>query len=118
MKCRLIRELKHVDGYMQPAGTIIDHWQAFRLVQQGCAEPYDDDCRERAGMTPEKFAAARRAYDFLEKGIAREDWEAYERGEMTGYDLDGNWIPGPNYQEPEADPVDVAKWELLERLLG
>jgi hypothetical protein len=35
-----------------PAGYILDHPDAWRLVRQGTAKAADDECEKRAGMTP------------------------------------------------------------------
>jgi len=112
MKCRLTRDMKLVrpdpafpDG-IKPAGTIIECPKAFWLVRQGCAEPADDECRKRARITPDRMAAASRSYDRLEKGIHPEDFEAFDQGKMVGYDAQGNWIPGPNFEQDEEDEDD------------
>jgi hypothetical protein len=57
-----------------PAGTIIDHPQAYLLVAMGRAEPCDEECKSRAaGIMPEghgdfdfKLAAAFEAADRLD----------------------------------------------------
>jgi len=82
-----------------PAGTVIEHPQAYVLVQNGQAAPADDECRQRAGMSAEQLATAQVHYDMVSKGIQPEDYEAYQAGAMTGYDSGNNWIPGPNYEE-------------------
>lgn len=107
MKARLLIDMTGDDGVCpasgrrltspRPAGTIIDHPEAFRLVQQGCAEAADDECRDAAGMTLEEQVKARIHYDMVSQGIAPEDYEAYQAGVMRGYDRNGDWIPGPNY---------------------
>ena len=103
MKCKLTRPMESGErpGEIMPTGTEIDHADAWMLVRLGCAEPHDEECSRRAAMTPEKMEAARRAYDRKEAGIVPEDFEAFDRGEMTGYFPDGSPIPGPNAPEPE-----------------
>jgi len=86
------------DG-IKPRGTLIDHRQAALLVRMGVAEAVDDECKKAANMTPEKTAAAVKAYNRLEKGIATEDFKAFDEGVMCGYNPDGSWIPGPHYEE-------------------
>lgn len=83
---------------VKPEGTLIDHPDAFRLVQMGVAEPADPECAEAAGMTPEGIAAAGHAYDRVTRGIHPDDYEAYDAGYMIGYEGDGSWKPGPNYE--------------------
>ena len=83
------------------SGTVIDHPKAYFLVKQGVAEPADAECATAAGMTPETFEAAKKAYDKVSKGIHPEDYEAYEQGLMVGYKPDGqrddSWLPGPKW---------------------
>ena len=87
------------------AGTIIKDPRAFMLVRMGMAEPADDECRIRAARTPEQIAAAVKAQDRVSKGIAPEDTERYDRGEMLGYNPDGTDIKGPNWAEYN-DPTE------------
>lgn len=112
MQCRLIRNLEtdasneFPTGVMR-AGTIRSSppFKAFdivTLVQMGCAEPADEECAKAANMTSDQMAAAQYAYERANRGIAPEDFEAYDAGLMTGYRPDGSWIPGPN-AEPEQD---------------
>lgn len=106
MKCRLNRDMKIMrpdpafpDG-IKPKGTLIEHRQAALLVRMGVAEPADEECRQRVvNMTPERMAAASHSYDRLEKGIAPDDFEAFDEGLMVGYNPDGSWIEGPNYED-------------------
>lgn len=51
-------------------GFVIDHPNAFRLVQLGLAEPADDECRRRAGMTDKQIEAAQLAAEKVENGQA------------------------------------------------
>lgn len=64
-----------VDGLL-PAGTEIDHPDAYNLVRMGIAFPADDECREAlaaVGWGPDtfdaKFAVARAQQAQFEKGI-------------------------------------------------
>ena len=82
-----------------PAGTIIDHPEAWKLVKMGVAIPADDECEKRAGMNAAQLAAAQVAQEKTRAGIAPEDYEAFEQGLMVGYEPDGSWKPGLNYEE-------------------
>lgn len=82
--------------WVWPAGTEIEHWQSFRLVQQGVALACDDECRRAADRTAEQLATAAYAYERLSRGIHPEDFDKYDRGEIAGYNPDGSYIPGPN----------------------
>lgn len=55
-----------------PAGYVIEHPDAWRLVRQGTAESADDECEAKAGMTPEQKV---RRY---------ERQKALEAGQLTG----------------------------------
>ncbi len=119
MKCKLIVEQEasptHPDegmrGKMMPVGTVIEHPQAFRLVQNGVAEPADEECKIRANMSAEKFALARRNYPAVAKGIVPEDRDAFFAGKMNGYNPDGSWKPGPNATEEDVDDNDNEEFE-------
>jgi len=96
-------------GTILPVGTIREGPQAFRLVQCGVAKPADEECRKRAGMTDDEIQAAHDAYPAIEKGITPEDREAFNAGEMDGYNPDGSWVPGENAvqgDDPEEDEDD------------
>jgi len=118
MKCTLIRDMDGETGKPLPAGTVIDHRDAFRLVQMGVAIPLDEDCRRKClalGLTQEEIADARKAYERTNLGIHPDDFEAYEAGWMAGYlrtnknpkvDALGNtsnvWNPGQKWDEYQA----------------
>lgn len=108
MKAKLLRQLpihpkRVAEGYppFYEQGRVIDHPHAYRLVQQGVAVPADAECEARARMTNAKMDAAIKAYDRLDKGIASEDFAAFDQGLMVGYKPDGKrndtWKPGPNW---------------------
>lgn len=85
-------------------GAIIDHPDAWKLVRQGIAEPADDECRERAGLTAEQMLASQHAARRLNAGILPQDFRKYDNGEILGYKPeDGTYIPGPNYQPGVTD---------------
>lgn len=94
-----------------PAGFEIEDPEAYLLVLQGAAEPGDDECALAAKQTPEERDAARLHYEMARKGIAPEDFDAYRAGAMIGYDPEGNWLPGPNFdawQAAQAEPEEEA----------
>jgi hypothetical protein len=93
-------------------GHVLDHPQAFRLVQQGVAIPADAECEKRLGEAFMKnLQAILIAGERNERAIASEDFEAYNRGLMIGYKPDGKqgdtWIHGPHWHDGcEADYYD------------
>lgn len=115
MKAQLIRDMdcKPTDEWPEgkkPKGTVIDHPQAARLCQMGVAIPADEECQLAAHMTPERMRAAKYAYERATKGIAAEDFAAYDAGEMVGYNPDGSFKPGPNYiPDDDEDELDESE---------
>jgi len=89
-----------------PAGTILEDPRAHRLVGLGVAVPADDECTAAAAMSTAEMKAAQRQQEPVSKGIHPDDYQRYFDGEITGYDIDGNDIPGPNYIEPDEDDDD------------
>ena len=121
MKCRYIIDVKEPrkvhwdddgvilrpDGWhVWPVGTIEDHPKAYMLVRMGIAEPADDECRLHAAMSSADMAKAQRIQEVVGKGIAPEDYQRYFDGEILGYDIDGNDIPGPNWKDEEDNDDD------------
>ena len=70
------------------------------------AVPADDECTAAAAMSTAEMKAAQRQQEPVSKGIHPDDYQRYFDGEITGYDIDGNDIPGPNYIEPDEDDDD------------
>ena len=111
MKCRLLIEMgcqpcEDFPEGTKPAGTEIEHPQAYMLVEMGVAEAVDEECRLKAPATPAQAADRQDRYRMQDAGILPEDRDAWARGWMRGYNPDGSWIPGPN-----ADEYDELEWE-------
>ena len=79
-----------------PVGTIIERPDAWKLVQMGLAVPADEECSKAAAMTDRQMQEAQYAQKRASLGIHPDDFEAYDAGDMIGYDRNGNAIPGPN----------------------
>lgn len=90
-------------------GAIIETPDCYLLVQMGCCAPADDECAKEAGMTPDMIRAATKAYERVAKGIHPDDYAAFDKGEMTGYDPQtGAKTPGPNAPaEQPAPPINT-----------
>ena len=101
-------------------GTIIEGPQAFRLVENGDAEPFDTECQERCKhLTPERLAAARYARERVARGIHPEDFDKYDKGLIAGYNPDGSYIPGPNATpDGELDPTAESEEDDEQRALS
>ncbi len=78
-------------------GAILEHPDAWMLVQMGVARPADDGCAKRARMTPLMQIAAEKAYERVNAGIHPEDFELFDAGVILGYEPNGDYKPGPNF---------------------
>lgn len=87
--------------------VVFEHPIGYRLVQNGDAIPMDEECELAAGLKPSQLTAVQYNRERLARGIAREDWAAYDAGYMVGYRPDGSWEPGPNYAEWTALQADA-----------
>lgn len=113
---RIEIRLEQRNGYQRAVpyfkvGTIMDSPDCFFLVRNGEAIPADEACAERAGMTPEQMQAAQHANRRTRAGIMPEDFSLYDAGIIAGYDGDGNFKPGPNWDKrhtlaPERFPTN------------
>lgn len=113
MKASLTERLKGTDGAWKEPGTVIDHPDAWKLVRNGCAIPADAECEARCEGIDTADAAAR--YKAVSLGIHPDDLTAFRNGEMIGYDDAGEWIPGPNYRDPDEqyDEVENAFADMI-----
>ena len=89
-----------------PAGTIEEHPKAYILVRMGTAKPADDECTLAAAMSTPQQATAQKHNEVVRKGIHPDDYQRYFDGVITGYDIDGNDIPGPNWDGGREDDED------------
>lgn len=90
------------DGRIRPVpffknGAIVESPQAFRSVQMGVAIPADEACALRCNMTVEDMGKAQYAYERLVRRIDPDDFDIYDAGVITGYDENGEFVPGPNW---------------------
>ena len=84
----------------------VDRRGAQLLVGNGDCEPVDDEAEEACKGWKLKRSEVLLSRDMLAKAIEPEDRDRYRRGEILGYDENGNDIPGPNWVEPEDDDSD------------
>lgn len=108
MKCKLLFDTLAAptippNTNINPAGTIVDHPDAYILVQIGMAEAADEECAKKVNRTPKQLKQARYEHIRTKKGIHPEDYHLYDSGEMDGYNRDGTVKPGPNAIEPERE---------------
>ena len=86
---------EYPDGKI-PIGTIREHSDAWKWVRMGVAVPADEECGVKANMTEHQQKVVQHAQRRVSKGIAPEDYAAFDAGEMIGYFPDGTARPGPN----------------------
>jgi hypothetical protein len=67
------QELAEMLRTLKPAGTVIDHPKAFRLVQLGVAEPMDNDSIVASSFSDAQITAAQLVSERLESGNALPD---------------------------------------------
>ena len=108
MKCRLIHDTPAAptippNKIIQPAGTIVEHPDAYVLVQIGMAVAVDDECTKAVGRTPKQLKQAQYEHMRTVKGIHPDDFHLYDAGRMDGYNPDGTIKPGPNFVEEEEE---------------
>ena len=111
MRARLVIDVETTDG-PKKAGDIVAHDDAYRLVQMGIAEPADDYCRKRAGMTDAQMADAQRRYkrvvtgeilDGVGTGVVEDD--AAEPAEWYESEIDED-ESDVDEEEPTAEGAD------------
>ena len=54
-------------------------------------------CRVAAGMSDADMAVAQRLQKIAAAGIVDADIELFDAGVITGYEMNGDYKPGPNY---------------------
>ena len=99
------------NGRMEPVqfwrlGAIVSRPDSYMLVRMGVAEPHDEECLQRAAMTPEQAREAQHAARRVTAGISPEDFPLYDAGIITGYNPDGSYVPGPNWDQMPQDQDD------------
>ncbi|MFA7121297.1 MAG: hypothetical protein WC277_07430 [Bacilli bacterium] len=113
MKAELVKDLvasprtvvptvMDADGHrIVPKGTVIEGvaMRPWFYVQMGAAVPLDGECRMAAGLTEAQIDVQVKLYEAKRAGIQPEDMAAWQAGAMTGYDEEGDWIPGPKYTD-------------------
>ena len=76
------------------------------LVRNGDAEPADDEAEAVCAGWKRDRAKTLFRREALSKGIHPDDFGKFERGEMIGYDAEGNDVPGPNYIDEDEEEDD------------
>lgn len=95
----VMRNSRMVDVEFWKNGAVLDHPDAWMLVEAGCAEAADDECSQRVSRTPEQQAAAELAYSRIAAGIHPKDFALFNAGYIAGYLPNGDYKPGPNWDE-------------------
>lgn len=84
----------------------VDRRGAQLLVGNGDCEPADAEAEEACKGWTTSRADVLLSREMLAKAIEPEDRERFRKGEILGYDADGNDIPGPNWSEPDDEEQD------------
>jgi hypothetical protein len=87
-------------------GAILERPDSFMLVRLGVAEAADEECEMAASMTSAQLAQAQHAARRLAAGIHPEDFALYDAGIILGYNGDGTYKPGPNFDQMPQDEDD------------
>lgn len=113
VKLRQIRQgMRTINVPYWPAGTEYETQKAAFFVRQGMAEPADEECAVAAAMTDDEKRKVQHAYRRQALGIIPKDWKLFDAGYIAGYDSDGEYLPGPKWDEyqeqlaAEADEED------------
>ncbi len=80
-----------------PANTEFEHPEAYKHCRTGTASPGDEECRVAANMTPEQLQAAQRLHRIAAAGILDSDIELFDLEVITGYEMNGEYKKGPNF---------------------
>lgn len=112
MKCKLLHDTPAAptippNKTILLAGTVIDHADAWLLVQMGVAEAVDRECERKTDRTPEQLQQAQYEHLRTRRGISPEDYVAYDAGEIVGYNADGSNKPGPNFVEEDEEESNI-----------
>jgi len=84
-------------------GATLSRDDCYKLVKMGVAEAADEECKQAVSMTTEQLRQAQHAARRLSAGIHPEDFALYDAGIITGYTPDGQYQPGPNWDQMPKD---------------
>jgi len=95
-----------------PAGTEFEGDQALALCRNGQATPSDQECADALGLTEAQLNALQIGYKMDMLGIHKpEDRELYRAGVISGFDKNGRYKPGVNWDEYNKAKTAVAAEE-------
>ncbi len=123
MKCRVLVPIRKVgySDYADPeawhppgavwdatkAATPAEAEQVLHFVRIGACEPADEECEQACGLSVAQLTRRQFEYRATSQGIWPEDMDLFRQGVIAGYDMDGNYLPGPNAPEPSEEPEIV-----------
>lgn len=79
-----------------PAGTVFEH-DVIGFIMRGQASPANDFTAKACGLSPEELQQRQHRYRRQMAGIDPADFELFDAGVIVGYDKEGNYKPGPNW---------------------
>lgn len=84
--------------HVYPKGCEVSGAVALHIATSGQGHPLDDECVKASGLNPAQLRERQKDYEMTAKGINRpEDRILYKAGVIAGYDTDGEYIHGPNW---------------------
>lgn len=92
--------------FFWPKGCVVEGPVAEHILACGIGLPVDDDSAKEVGMTPDDFARVQVEYDATLAQITPADLNLFRAGAITGYDDNGNYVLGPNW-EKHADALGL-----------
>ena len=103
-KAQTVERVVMRNGSKQPVtfwrqGATLTREDSYKLVRMGIAEAVDEECRLAASMTGEQLRQAQHAARRLSAGIHPDDFALYDAGVIVGYNGDGTYKPGPNWDQ-------------------
>lgn len=92
-----------------PAGTEFEGEHALALCRNGQASPSDQECADALGLSESQMQALQVGYKMDTLGIHKpEDRDLYRAGVISGFDKNGNYKPGVNWDEYNKAKTAVA----------
>lgn len=93
-----------------PVDCVVNGDLAIQIVMNGQGVPVDEECRIACGLDDESLAKRQLEYEMTNKGVNNaNDREMYRLGVITGYDSQGNYIPGPAWEEYQKTKQEIAE---------
>lgn len=90
-----------------PAGTLFKT-DVIGRIMRGQAAPDNDFTAKACGLSAAETADMQHRYKRLLAGIDPDDFELFDAGVIVGYDKDGEYRPGPNWDAFQKSRAEAA----------